>query len=70
MAVDIKASSSFEAGAPRALFVTGITGSFVDRFNQYVVTRDGRRFLINRSAEDENSAPITIVMNWDAGLPH
>jgi eukaryotic-like serine/threonine-protein kinase len=68
MAVDIKASSSsLEAGAPHVLFVTGITGSFVDRFNQYVVTRDGQRFLVNRSAEDENSAPITVVMHWDAG---
>jgi Tol biopolymer transport system component len=66
MAVDIKASpSSFEAGEPRPLFNTGIAGSFVDRFNQYLVTRDGQRVLVNRSAEDENSAPITIVMNWD-----
>jgi hypothetical protein len=32
-----------------------------------VVTRDGQRFLVNRSAEDENSAPITVVMHWDAG---
>ena len=58
MAVDIKASSSsFEAGIPHALVVTGITGSFVDRFNQHVVTRDGQRFLVNRKCiEDEYSA--------------
>ena len=67
MAVDIKASaSSFEAGAPHPLFNTGIAGSFFDRFNQYLVTRDGQRVLVNRSAEDENSAPITVVMNWNA----
>ena len=67
MAVDIKASSSsFQAGAPHPLFNTGIAGSFVDRFNQFLVTRDGQRVLVNRSAEDENSAPITVVMNWDA----
>ena len=66
MAVDIKASSaSFEAGAPRSLFSTGITGSFVDRFNQYLVIGDGQHFIINRSAEDENSAPIMVVINWD-----
>ena len=70
MAVDIRASgASFEAGAPRTLFNTGITGSFVDRTNQYLVTLDGQRVLVNRSAEDENSAPITIVMNWDAAPP-
>ena len=45
----------------------GHSGSFVDRRNQYVVTRDGTRFLVNLSAEDENSAPITVVLNWDAG---
>jgi len=28
--------------------------------------RDGQRFLVNISAEDENSAPITVVLNWDA----
>jgi eukaryotic-like serine/threonine-protein kinase len=67
MAVDIKGSaSSFQAGTPHPLFNTGIAGSFVDRFNQYLVTRDGQRVLVNRSAEDENSAPITVVMNWDA----
>ena len=65
MAADIKASS-FQAGTLFPLFNTGIAGSFVDRFNQYLVTRDGQRVLVNRSAEDENSAPITVVMNWDA----
>ena len=71
MAVDVEASSSsFEPGAPHPLFNTGIAGSFVDRFNQYLVTRDGQRVLVNRSADDENSAPITVVMNWDATLRH
>ena len=71
MAVDVEASSSsFEPGAPHPLFNTGITGSFVDRFNQYLVTRDGQHVLVNRSADDENSAPITVVMNWDATLRH
>jgi len=71
MAVDITtSSSSFEAGTPHPLFTTGITGSFVDRFNQYLVTRDGQRVLVNRSAEDEKSAPITVVMNWDAAQRH
>ena len=67
MAVAVTASAgSIETGIPRALFATGITGSFVDRRNQYVVTRDGQRFLVNISEEDLNSAPITVVLNWDA----
>ena len=66
MSVTVTASpAGVEAGAPRELFNTGITGSFLDRRNQYLVTRDGQRFLVNISAEDENSGPITVVMNWD-----
>jgi hypothetical protein len=53
---------------PKALFNTGITASFVDRRNQYVVTRDGERFLVTISVEDENSAPITVIVNWDPML--
>jgi Tol biopolymer transport system component len=69
MAADVRQSAlTFETSPPRALFNTGITASFVDRRNQYVVTRDGRRFLVNISAEDENSAPITVVLNWETAL--
>jgi eukaryotic-like serine/threonine-protein kinase len=64
----VERESSFRTAAPRALFNTGVTASFVDRRNQYVVTRDGQRFLVNISAEDENSAPITVVLNWRATL--
>ena len=67
MAVTVGASATLiETGAPRELFDTGITGAFLDRRNHYVVTRDGQRFLVNISAEDENSAPITVVLNWRA----
>ena len=58
--------TAIETGSPRVLFDTRIRGGFMDRRNQYVVTRDGQRFLVNLSAEDENSAPITVVMNWEA----
>ena len=66
MAADVTTvGSRLQTGAPHALFNTGINASFVDRRNQYVVTRDGQRFLVNISAEDENSAPITVVLNWN-----
>jgi hypothetical protein len=54
------------AAAPRVLFDTGIRTSVAETRNHYVVTRDGQRFLVNISADDENSAPITVVLNWDA----
>jgi Tol biopolymer transport system component len=65
MAVSVATrGADLEISAPRELFNTGITGAFVDRRNQYVVTRDGRRILVNVSDEDENPAPITVVVNW------
>ena len=67
MAVPVSTTpTAIETGSPRVLFDTRIRGGFMDRRNQYVVTRDGQRFLVNLSAEDENSAPITVVMNWEA----
>ena len=68
MAADVTVvGTHLKTGPPHALFNTGITASFVDRRNQYVATRDGQRFLVNISAEDENSAPITVVLNWNGG---
>lgn len=65
MAVDVAAKGSdLDTGVPHALFNTGITGSLIDRRNQYLVARDGRRFLVNVSAEDRGSAPITVIVNW------
>ena len=66
MAVSVNATpAAIETGPPHPLFDTGIRGGFLDRRNQFLVTKDGRRFLVNLSAEDENPAPITVVMNWD-----
>ena len=67
MSVAVTATpNSIETGPPRTMFDTGIRGGFLDRRNQYLVTKDAQRFLVNLSAEDEKVAPITVVMNWDA----
>ena len=67
MSVAVDATrATIETGPPRTMFDTGIRGGFLDRRNQYLVTKDGQRFLVNLSAEDEKPAPITVVMNWDA----
>jgi eukaryotic-like serine/threonine-protein kinase len=66
MAADVKADgTTFETEAPRRLFNTGITGAFVDRRNHYAVTRDGQRFLVNVTDEDDTWAPIIVVVHWD-----
>jgi Tol biopolymer transport system component len=56
--------SSFEVGAVRPLFDTRIgAGNY-----PYDVTADGQRFLINTTTEQTAEAPITVVVNWMAGL--
>ena len=70
MSVAIKADSTFEPSAPTVLFETrqfGLAPHPLVR-NEYVVTADGQRFLINQRAGGTSAAPITIVFNWSAGL--
>lgn len=59
--MEVKSSAKFEAGVPKALFETRLGG------RSYDVSRDGR-FLIPTLAEQAASAPMTVVVNWQAGL--
>jgi serine/threonine protein kinase/Tol biopolymer transport system component len=56
--------SRFEVGAVKPLFETSINAVR----NSYDVSADGQRFLVNTAPEQALSAPITIVLNWTAGL--
>jgi hypothetical protein len=65
MAVPIAATGQFEAGVPKALFLTGAR-----RFTPgqiYAVTKDGQRFLVNARPQ-LSSAPLTVVLNWTAAI--
>jgi hypothetical protein len=57
--------STFEVGAVRPLFQTA--ASFGTR-RPYDVSADGQRFLINTVPQQPSSSPITVVLNWTAGL--
>jgi Tol biopolymer transport system component len=65
MAVDVKSGpgGSFEAGTPKDLFDPHFGGDEADTFD---VSKDGR-FLIPTVIE-QSGAPITVVVNWTAGL--
>jgi Tol biopolymer transport system component len=65
MAVDIKAGSTIDAGAPQVLFQTRIQTN--PRENQYCATHDGQRFLLAEPV-DRTMDAITVVVNWAAGL--
>jgi Tol biopolymer transport system component len=63
-----------EPGEPVALFKVRVGGA-VQRIGysaielsrqQYMVSRDGQRFLVNTVTEEATTSPITVVLNWAA----
>jgi dipeptidyl aminopeptidase/acylaminoacyl peptidase len=60
MAVEIKPGVKFEAGVPHPLFDVRLGAGFD-------VSKDGT-FLIPMLAEQSASVPMTVVLNWQAGL--
>jgi serine/threonine protein kinase len=66
MSVEIRLEPTFNAGVPTQLFQTnvvpqGLIGS--DR-NQYAVSADGQRFLVNSSPSQAVFSPINVLFNW------
>jgi Tol biopolymer transport system component len=70
MAVPLTRNTALDVGMPSVLFrtpfggLTNITGR-----NRYDVAPDGERFIMTAPRGGAESAPITVVMNWVAGLP-
>jgi Tol biopolymer transport system component len=64
MSVPVNPGRGFEFGPPQPLFTTGIR--FLTRYsvwmNQYSVSRDGERFLLNRQLTETAQATITAVI--------
>jgi Tol biopolymer transport system component len=71
MAVPVGGTTAPEFGAPAALFEArtrrGTTVIFTAR-QEYDVTADGQRFLLNVDLSDEAASPISVVLNWTALL--
>ena len=66
-AVEIKSFQPFVAGSPTLLFQSRIR-STAGSLRQYEVSRDGKQFLINSRPESNNTAPLVLVNNWQAGM--
>ncbi len=69
MALEVSLNPAFKAGIPKALFPVSYNGSS----NEYDVTANGQRFLVNSvipGSESEASAAshVTVVLNWQAAL--
>jgi hypothetical protein len=69
MATPVSTGTSFNSGAPVALFQANPRQpvSYLDIF-AYDVTRDGQKFLINTDVKPAGSVPMTVVLNWTAEL--
>jgi eukaryotic-like serine/threonine-protein kinase len=55
---------TLEAGSPVKLFATRMVRSTAILRQQYDVSANGQRFLINIVADDASATPITLVLNW------
>jgi eukaryotic-like serine/threonine-protein kinase len=66
IAVAVGAGPSFEV--PKLLFQTRVPAGVTANRQHYVPSRDGQRFLVNTQTGDPSSNPITVVLNWTAGL--
>jgi Tol biopolymer transport system component len=66
MAVAVKPGSEFEFDQPRPLFETGVQYSPHYRLwmDQYAVSEDGQRFLLNRRIPEPAAGAITAVIPW------
>ena len=61
MAVELR-GETLDPDIPIRLFQTGLSVSTAT--DQYAVTRDGQKFLINNSLKTRDSSSIVIVTNW------
>jgi Tol biopolymer transport system component len=59
-------TEAFEAGSPVKLFATRMVRSTAILRQQYDVSADGQRFLINTVADQASTTPITLLLNWQA----
>jgi len=68
MAVSIRLannSESVEADVPVPLFPTSVGGAVQGtEEQQYVVSGDGQRFLMNTVVTEASASPIVVVLNW------
>jgi Tol biopolymer transport system component len=60
------AEGRLQAGNPTPLFMTRSAGGAVPspQRQQYIVSADGQRFLINTMTDEASTSPITLVLNW------
>ena len=68
MSVPIRVSAdgkSIEPGTPSALFTTNIGSTATLKYRQqYMVSPDGKSFVMNSVVGEAPASPITVILNW------
>ena len=64
-AVDVRSGAILDTSTPHTLFRAPVTVN--PNAGEYCVTGDGKRFIF-REPVGETAAPVTVVLNWTAGL--
>jgi len=65
MVAEVRLNPSFDSRVPTALFQVSLREN-PDR--QYDVSPDGTRILVNRVSKGAEATPMTVVLDWAAGL--
>ena len=69
MSFELTDGSGFDRSAPRVLFQTRTPRVPFPGFHSlYAVAPDGQRFLVITEPEGRSTSPITVVLDWAAGL--
>ncbi len=69
MSIEVRGGTGFKASDARPLFKTRVPRTDFPNFHSfYDVTADGQRFLVVSEPEVRTSPPITVVLDWAAGL--
>lgn len=69
MAVPVKAGTGFDPGVPVALFQTNPKETLATSEHFiYDVDPSGQRMLVNTQAKNADVQPMSVILNWDAGL--
>jgi len=70
MSTDVLLGSMFRPGTTKTLFRTAVFGGGATTTNHYWdVSADGERFLMTTVSPNLESSMLTVVLNWQSGLP-
>lgn len=68
VAVETKTSGEMDFGTPRPLFRASLRGNPADARELYAAAADGSKFLLAGPVEENADRPITVIVDWAAGI--